>query len=79
MATPSRTRSTMRRPAIRARTFRRASTAGIAALFGRPTPRASTMEAIVDAVPMMLQEPWDRFRPASKSCISASVTSPARY
>ena len=35
--------STIRRPAMRASSLRRASTAGIAAFSGRPTPSASTM------------------------------------
>ena len=54
----SRTISTMRRPAMRASTLRRASTAGMAALPGRPTPSASTMQAMVEAVPMVMQWPW---------------------
>ena len=47
--------ATMRRPAIRASTRRRESTAGIAALVGNPMPSASTIEAIVDAVPIVMQ------------------------
>src|SRR3989442_498166 len=54
------TSSTMRRPAMRARTYRRASTAGIAALPGMPTPTASIIDAIVDAVPIVMQCPSER-------------------
>ena len=43
--------STLRRPAICARTLRRESTAGIAALSGMPMPSASTIEAMEEAVP----------------------------
>ena len=50
----------MRRPAARASTLRRASTAGIAALPGMPTPSDSTIEAMVDAVPMVMQWPCER-------------------
>ena len=52
--------STMRRPAMRASTLRRASTAGMAALPGMPTPSASTIEAMVEAVPMVMQWPCER-------------------
>ena len=45
----------MRRPVIRASTLRRESTAGIAALVGSPMPSASTIDAIVDAVPIVMQ------------------------
>ena len=51
----SRTISTMRRPAIRASSRRRESTAGIAAFVGNPMPSASTIDAIVDAVPIVMQ------------------------
>src|SRR2546427_669913 len=44
-------------PDLRAGAFLRASTAGIAALPGMPTPSASTIEAIVEAVPMVMQWP----------------------
>ena len=49
------TNSTMRRPASRASTLRRESTAGIAALWGIAIPKASTMLAMVEAVPMDMQ------------------------
>ena len=45
----------MRRPAMRASTLRRESTAGIAAFVGKPMPSASTIDAIVDAVPIVMQ------------------------
>ncbi len=70
--------STMRRPAMRASTLRRASTAGIAALPGRPMPSASTMHAIVEAVPMVMQWPWERCMQPSASWKSSSVIVPAR-
>src|SRR5271166_2833511 len=73
-----RTISTQRRPARRARTWRLASTAGIAALPGRPTPNASTMQAMVEAVPMMLQCPCERFRHVSASRTSIKLARPAR-
>ncbi len=50
---------TIRRPSS-ARALRRASTAGMAALPGKLMPSASTMFAIVEAVPMVMQCPLDR-------------------
>ena len=72
------TMSTMRRPAMRASTLRRPSTAGYAALPGSPSPSASTMHAIVLAVPIVMQWPWLRCMQlsASKNCSIFSV--PAR-
>ncbi len=70
--------STMRRPAMRAITLRRASTAGKAALPGRPTPSASTIEAIVDAVPITMQWPCERCMQLSASWNSSCVILPAR-
>ena len=70
--------STMRRPAMRASTLRRPSTAGNAALPGRPTPSASTMHAIVLAVPIVMQWPWLRCMQLSASRKSASLSVPAR-
>src|SRR6266850_519673 len=66
------TRSTMRRPAMRARRYLRASTAGIAALPGMPTPSASIIDAIVDAVPIVMQWPWERCMQDSASWNSSS-------
>ena len=57
----------MRRPAMRARTLRRASTAGKAALPGSPMPSASTIEAIVEAVPIVMQWPCERCMQLSAS------------
>ena len=72
------TMSTMRRPAMRAITLRRPSTAGKAALPGSPRPSASTMLAIVDAVPIVMQWPWLRCMQLSASKKSASLSVPAR-
>ncbi len=70
--------STARRPLSSARARRRESGAGIAALPGRVMPRASAIEAIVDAVPMTMQWPDERERHASTSQSSSSVIRPAR-
>src|SRR2546430_8124975 len=51
---------TARRPLASARARRRESGAGIAALPGSVMPRASAIEAIVDAVPMTMQWPDER-------------------
>ena len=66
----------MRRPAMRASTRRRESTAGIAAFVGRPMPSASTIDAIVDAVPMVMQWPAERDMHDSTSSMSAGFISP---
>ena len=68
----------MRRPAARASTLRLASTAGIAAFPGMPTPSASTIEAMVDAVPIVMQCPCERCMHDSASWNSSSVILPAR-
>ncbi len=65
--------STMRRPAMRASTLRRESTAGIAALVGSPMPSASTIDAIVDAVPIVMQWPAERDMHDSTSTMSDSL------
>src|SRR5216110_508513 len=70
--------STARRPLSSARARRRESGAGIAALPGRVMPRASAIEAIVDAVPMTMQWPDERERHASTSQSSSSVRRSAR-
>ncbi len=67
---------TMRRPAMRASTRRRESTAGIAALVGRPMPSASTIDAIVDAVPIVMQWPAERDMHDSTSTMSSGFISP---
>ena len=61
-----------------ASTLRRASTAGIAALPGSAMPSASTTQAIVDAVPIVMQCPADRDMHASASMNSAIDILPAR-
>ena len=68
-----RTSSTMRRPAIWASTPRRESTAGMAALSGMPMPSASTMLAMVEAVPMVMQLPAERLCPCSAAMKSSTV------
>jgi hypothetical protein len=59
--------ATMRRPVSCASTARRESTAGIAAFPGRVSPSDSTMQAIVEAVPMVMQCPADRLMQLSAS------------
>src|SRR6185436_12356730 len=49
-----------------------------AALPGSPRPSASTMEAIVDAVPIVMQWPWERSMQLSASWNSSFVILPAR-
>ena len=68
----------MRCPVIWAKRMRRASTAGKAALVGKDIPMASTNEAIVEAVPMVIQTPLERLMPDSASIKSISFISPAR-
>ena len=68
----------MRDPAKCASTLRRESGAGIAAPPGRVMPRASTIQAIVDAVPMVMQCPSERVMPSSASPNSSRVILPAR-
>src|SRR2546426_7006666 len=72
------TSSTMRRPAMRERPSRRASTGGIAALPGMPTPSASIIDPIVEAVPIVMQWPCERCMQDSASWNSSSVILPAR-
>ena len=76
MVRSPRTISTIRRPATCARTPRRESTAGIAALWGKPRPSASTMAAIVEAVPMVMQCPAERDMQDSAWKNSCSVILP---
>ena len=78
MRRSSRTISTMRRPERWASRMRRASTAGIAAFSGSDMPSASTMLAIVDAVPIVMQLPRERCMQASASVKSALLSVPAR-
>ena len=76
--TSSCTNCTMRLPASRASTLRRPSTAGYAAFPGKPTPNASTMLAMVLAVPIVMQWPWLRCMQLSASKKSCSFNVPAR-
>src|SRR6185295_19922258 len=62
--------------AMRASTLRRESTAGIAALVGKPMPSASTIEAIVEAVPIVMQCPAERDMQDSTSTMSDSFIAP---
>src|SRR5471032_3218326 len=73
----SRTIATARMPDICASTYRRAATAGIAALWGREVPSASAMQAIVEAVPMVLQVPAERDMTPSAARKSSRVIVPA--
>ena len=68
---------TIRRPDICAMTRRRESTAGIAAFPDSAMPSASAIEAMVLAVPIVLQVPDDRLIEASASRNSSCVISPA--
>src|SRR5947199_211545 len=70
--------STARRPLSSASARRRESGAGIAALPGSVMPRASAIEAIVDAVPMTMQWPDERDMQDSASQSSSSDIRPAR-
>ena len=70
--------STIRRPDIWASVARRASGPGRAALPGRVRPSASTMVAMVEAVPMVLQCPAERLLAASASRNSDRGRVPAR-
>ena len=69
--------ATMRRPVSWASTPRRESTAGIAAFPGSDSPSDSTMQAIVEAVPMVMQWPAERLMQLSASRNSCSVILPA--
>ena len=74
----SSTISTIRLPVICASAMRRASTAGRAALVGRDMPIASTSDAIVLAVPIVIHTPLLRDIPDSAFMKSCKVISPAR-
>ena len=70
--------STMRRPVSWARRLRRVSAAGMAAFSGNAMPKASTMLAMVEAVPMVMQVPVERCISLSQDENSCMVISPAR-
>jgi hypothetical protein len=72
------TSSTIFRPAASATCTRRESTAGIAAAPGSVRPSASVTHAIVDAVPIVMQCPFERDIEFSISSNSTSVIRPAR-
>jgi hypothetical protein len=68
---------TIRRPDSCAITRRRESTAGMAAFPDSAIPSASAMLAMVEAVPMVLQDPAERLMEASASRKSSAVMVPA--
>ncbi|MCY1301215.1 hypothetical protein D9M70_508120 [compost metagenome] len=70
--------STMRLPVMCDSAMRRASTAGSAALVGNDRPIASTIEAMVVAVPIVMHTPGDRDMPLSAAMNSCRLISPAR-
>ena len=72
------TSSTICRPAASARCARRESTAGIAAPPGSVSPSASVTQAIVDAVPIVMQCPFERDIAFSISVKSCSLMRPPR-
>ena len=78
MRMSSLTISTMRRPLSWARRLRRVSAAGMAAFSGSDMPSASTMLAMVLAVPMVMQLPLERCMHDSAAVKSSCVISPAR-
>ena len=76
---PARAISTARRPDSSASASRRESGAGMAAFPGKVMPSASTIEAIVDAVPITMQWPAERDMQLSASHSSSSLIRPARF
>ncbi len=77
MPKSSSTICTMRRPVNCASRLRRVSGAGIAAFSGNDMPNASTMLAMVDAVPIVMQWPLERFMQDSASVNSFCDICPA--
>ena len=75
---PRSTSSTIWRPATSATCERRESTAGIAAAPGSVSPSASVTHAIVEAVPIVMQWPFERDIAFSISVKSCSLIRPAR-
>ena len=75
---PAATISTASRPAACALSSSRLSGAGIPATPGIVIPSASAMQAMVDAVPIVLQWPRLRIIDDSDAVKSCSVSSPAR-
>ncbi len=74
----SRTSSTARMPDRWARARRRESTAGSAAMPGRVSPSDSAQQAMVEAVPMVLQWPAERDMHASVARNSSADMAPVR-
>ena len=70
--------STILRPLIWANTFLLESAAGIAAFSGRVSPSDSTIQAMVEAVPITAQWPWLRHIQASAVMNSSWLISPRR-
>ena len=75
----SQTISTMRRPAADAMRGCCESAAGIEEAPGSVRPSASTLAAIVDAVPIVMQVPKERAMPSSISRHAQSSRRPARF
>ena len=75
----SHTISTMRRPAADAMRGCAESAAGIDEAPGSVMPSASTVAAIVDAVPIVMQVPNERAMPSSISRQAQSSSRPARF
>ena len=75
--TSASTSSTMRCPARCAVWSRRASTAGQVAEYGSCIPSPSARQAIVDAVPIVMQCPGERAIAPSATAHSAGVMVPA--
>ena len=69
--------STILFPDICAKAYLLESTAGIAAFPGSDIPNASTIEPIVDAVPIVIQFPFERLIEISALIKSSSVIMPA--
>ena len=74
----SQTISTMRLPHSPAMRGWAESGAGMLAAPGRDTPSASHTIAMVEAVPIVMQVPWERAMLASTSACSSAVMRPAR-
>src|ERR1700688_4366514 len=66
-------------PLASAKRKRSACGAGIVALIGSDNPKASVMQAMVEAVPITMQVPTDGARRPLTASISTSSISPARY
>ena len=76
--TPSRTIATMRSPDARASARRSGWAAGTAAAPGSISPSSSVTIAMLEAVPIVLHEPWPQARQRSNASQSASLMAPVR-